>query len=932
MKGRFSAIILIIICSAALAKVGFRTVGAQFAPGIYIRPDGSVMMYPIDGPAPIKRDGDVYTLTADNGLTIMVQRSNIVLDGDGHIQASGYWRVGINVSIVSNITIREFNIQTSYPYRWDTGIYIVDCSSIKIANNTFSNNGIGIALNRSQNNVAKNNSFYNNDIGIRVLGGCYGTVVAENSFSESRFAVLLEGDCDFSRIINNKIRGTHDTENRDHQGICVQGGLENRATDCGISGNVIVNAEVGIEMARSSGINVTNNIFESSGLMVWDYSYGNTVYNNTVNGMPLVYLENTTDQLVEEAGQVILVNCSRIRVKNTTLSHSACGAEILNTNSSIIAHNNVTGNNDWGIYVRGISTNNTFLQNIIQENEVGVMLDEGSWNNYVSENSIAKNSQDGVGTSDSGQNTLTGNNITLNGRNGLRLRPRDFSTDANVIYHNNFIDNAINQANVEVTCNADIWDIGYPSGGNYWGQNYTGTDLYRGVFQNETGSDGIGDTLYDMHYGQKDNYPLMNPWHDPPWSPVASFNWIPPQPCVNETTSFDARNSYDFDGQIANYFWDFGDGSTVNETNPTVNHAYAFPKAHNVTLTVTDNEGFSSSVTKSITTTKMNSTISIMSSPSAPILRQNANIHGSITPLRANANVTIQYEGPSHPAWAILANVATDEDGNYSCNWTPTQIGAYTFRANWTGDVYTFSSTTQRSVTCTKIPTSISILTNCTSSLNGFKVEAKGRLLEFYGTGLESKTIVFSYTFAGIGIWTPIASTATDYWGDYRLTWFPPATGYFMFKAEWAGNSTHLGTSNTIAVSTIPYDQYVFAVESNSTVTDLAFDSAGNKLSFVVDGENGTTGYTRVTIAKNLAPDITKLKVQVDKIEYGYTVTEMTDSWILTFTYNHSTHQIEVDFNQAPIPEIPALLVLPIFMIATLLAVIVYNRKRARAL
>jgi len=46
-------------------------------------------------------------------------------------------------------------------------------------------------------------------------------------------------------------------------------------------------------------------------------------------------------------------------------------------------------------------------------------------------------------------------------------------------------------------------DVGYPLGGNYW-DKYNGADLFSGLFQNETGSDGIGDTPY---WG--DNYPLM---------------------------------------------------------------------------------------------------------------------------------------------------------------------------------------------------------------------------------------------------------------------------------------------------------------------------------------------------------------------------------------------------------------------------------------
>jgi hypothetical protein len=56
-----------------------------------------------------------------------------------------------------------------------------------------------------------------------------------------------------------------------------------------------------------------------------------------------------------------------------------------------------------------------------------------------------------------------------------------------------------------------IWDNGYRSGGNYW-SDYNGTDSYKGQYQNETGSDGIGDTPYVIDANNTDNYPLMFPW------------------------------------------------------------------------------------------------------------------------------------------------------------------------------------------------------------------------------------------------------------------------------------------------------------------------------------------------------------------------------------------------------------------------------------
>jgi hypothetical protein len=55
----------------------------------------------------------------------------------------------------------------------------------------------------------------------------------------------------------------------------------------------------------------------------------------------------------------------------------------------------------------------------------------------------------------------------------------------------------------------NFWDVDYPSGGNYW-SDYGGVDVYSGPYQNETGSDGIGDTPYILDENNIDHYPLMN--------------------------------------------------------------------------------------------------------------------------------------------------------------------------------------------------------------------------------------------------------------------------------------------------------------------------------------------------------------------------------------------------------------------------------------
>ena len=76
-------------------------------------------------------------------------------------------------------------------------------------------------------------------------------------------------------------------------------------------------------------------------------------------------------------------------------------------------------------------------------------------------------------------------------------------------------------------------------------------------------------------------------------SPVAIFTESAETVYVNETITFNAADSYDPDGTIVNYSWDFGDRNTA--TGVTVSHAYSDNGLYLVTLTVTDNDGATAS-------------------------------------------------------------------------------------------------------------------------------------------------------------------------------------------------------------------------------------------------------------------------------------------------------------------------------------------------
>ena len=83
--------------------------------------------------------------------------------------------------------------------------------------------------------------------------------------------------------------------------------------------------------------------------------------------------------------------------------------------------------------------------------------------------------------------------------------------------------------------------------------------------------------------------------------PVASFNYSPRNPVVNQTITFNASSSYDPDGSITNYEWDFGDGNITNTTEAIITHYYSQAGNYTVNLTVTDDEGATNSTNKTIT-------------------------------------------------------------------------------------------------------------------------------------------------------------------------------------------------------------------------------------------------------------------------------------------------------------------------------------------
>lgn len=81
----------------------------------------------------------------------------------------------------------------------------------------------------------------------------------------------------------------------------------------------------------------------------------------------------------------------------------------------------------------------------------------------------------------------------------------------------------------------------------------------------------------------------------------------------------------------------------------------------------------------------------------------------------------------------------------------------------------------------------------------------------------------------------------------------PTATGAYTIKVSWQGNKDVAGAEATVNLAVTTEGKYVFSVISNSTISELTFDSPSKVLGFTVNGTSGTTGYANITIAKEIS-------------------------------------------------------------------------------
>jgi parallel beta-helix repeat protein len=681
----------------------------------YIRADGSV-----DPPTSlIRSQGNLYTLTGNIYFPMEIEKEGIILEGAGYTMDCSGWDFDYHgiVIFVNNVAIQNMRFRSFVSRAIDIGNS--GCSVVRCHFENAGSNAEGITLNPAASyNSVSNNSFT----------GVYHSIVVYGSYND---------------IYRNNI-----TE-----------------SDVGISLN---------DGAHHN--NVIENRLMKTGLHIYEPGPQNIVIGNTVNNKPLLYIEGLANQVVGDAGQVVMVNCNNITVTGLDLPFAFSAMLLYGTDNCLIVNNNITSN------VQGIelfkSSNNRIVGNRIMKNRWGILLYKAS------------------------NNSIIGNNLTDNSE-GLYCSSMFSECSGNSVYNNSFVNS---RAAMPFFQSAD-WDAGYPSGGNYW-SDYTGFDLYSGPYQNETGSDGIGDTCYKINEYNIDRYPHMGPLNVP-LGPTAAFKFAPL--LVGLEVNFNASGSRPgWNGTrcspILNYQWDFGDGSNITTTSTLTYHEYSSSGTYKVTLNVTDSRGWwvtswtavglyrhaVAIENESFNVYVITNAIETEFSFNWSHIQINLGVSG-LEGINGYCNLTIPKTLMKGNPWTATLNgglplyaPTISDNGTHTSIYLPLITGWSASRPDSMHIIIQGTDVIKLTtyITCTLDPVSIAL----------------GKQVTISGAITPTRTSAnITISIVGPNGFVTTIDALTQSTGSYSATFSPDRTGTWTFRASWQGDNQHLGSQSIVA-------------------------------------------------------------------------------------------------------------------------------------
>jgi parallel beta-helix repeat protein len=370
---------------------------------------------------------------------------------------------------------------------------------------------------------------------------------------------------------------------------------------------------------------------------------------NTVDGKPIYYWVNWQNQQVpNDARFVGVVNSTNITVKDSTLTKNWSGVLFAYTDNSRI-ENVTTENNYYGTYLSSSSNNNMLTSNNASNNDGGIYLDSSSNNNTLINNN-ATNNREGIYLGFSSNSTLINNTANLNNDFGIWLESSNNNNITSSTALNNTDYDFYSDADSRDNTIEDLTIASYPTTISFTYDNgvgikgvetppsdptakvnigkyvnatsvtasswlflnvsYTDADLgsvdedsltmwrHDGTNWAEVPAPNGVNTAENYVYANITSFSIFAPLGSPaapPEAPIAEFSATPTRGVVPLTVQFTDESTKGTNPAYT-YQWDFGDGGTSTEANPS--YTYRAPGKYTVSLTITDNVQYSNTETK----------------------------------------------------------------------------------------------------------------------------------------------------------------------------------------------------------------------------------------------------------------------------------------------------------------------------------------------
>ncbi|HMA83878.1 MAG TPA: NosD domain-containing protein [Candidatus Thermoplasmatota archaeon] len=577
-------------------------------------------------------EGSVITITASN-----VDLSTFTIQNSGTNKTDAAVHISSGSGNIVENTITDCSC----------GIYVDECDNNIIAQNDITSTVNATYLISSNENIIEYNSFYENEnLGIFLNGSCADNVVRKNTVYENgHYAVYLNDICEDNQISENTIYGNDDTGIRIEDDVANTSIVDNELVENGnygifvvgfdsfVSENIVEdNGKHGIFLFADTESTVTKNKVTSNGLdgirlqnSTRDIISENRITENNRHGMYLNYY-SLHNQIFNN-----YFSSNQLNAKDISPEDSQNQWYHSNISSQNIIYGPIIAGNYWDDYT-GMDENRDGVGDTSYSIEGSDKTDErpivyrrpladtgGPYSGSVFENIVFDASE----SSDVNQSvnlssftwefedgyTATGEiierlfessgnysvELTVENEYGgndtdstyVIVTPDELAPTIEISTQELVVteDSTLFTIKSIVTDNVEVENVTL----SYWMDNESNIQT---VVMNQK-SEKVFEKTVVLSKAYDDFYCIVNATdvsgnNADTTSPFAVFS-SDPVVNVSESVEFDASDSFDLDGEIISYQWDFGNGITKNGI--IINYEFSADGTYDVVLTVTDDEG-----------------------------------------------------------------------------------------------------------------------------------------------------------------------------------------------------------------------------------------------------------------------------------------------------------------------------------------------------